>query len=187
MSNSGASPSSDLAGQSGFGVASGEPRCLADILMGKLASLIWPADVVCHRVSITCHSALMPLDRSDQTTSFDLGSLLKWRTERQREGSREREKKGGKTRRGKARTLKAVNKMTLLFPLSYHVEKPIMVMHSMSVGMQQSLSLSVSLVPPPPFFLHAGWSSEMLFDPVCSWPAVILYVCCRNAYSLRKV
>lgn len=85
---------------------------------------------------------------------------------------------------GKARTLKAVNKMTLLFPLSYHVEKPIMVMHSMSVGMQQSLSLSVSLVFSP-LFLHAGWSGTMLFDPVCSWPAVILYVCCRNAYSLR--
>lgn len=163
-------------------MASGEPRCLADILMGKLASLIWPADVVCHRVSITCHSALMPLDRSDQTTSFDLGGPQKWRTERGIARARGRGRENG----GKARTLKAVNKMTLLFPLSYHVEKPIMVMHSMSVGMQQSLSLSVSLVFSP-LFLHAGWSGAMLFDPVCSWPAVILYVCCRNAYSLRKV
>lgn len=96
MSNSGASPSADLAGQSGFGVASGEPRCLADILMGKLASLIWLANVVCHRVSITCHSALMPLDRSDQPTSYDLGGPLKWRTVRWREGSREREEEGEK-------------------------------------------------------------------------------------------
>lgn len=149
MSNSASSPSADLAGHSGFGVAGGEPRCLADILMGKLASLIWPADAVCHRVSITCHSALMPLDRPDQTMSFDLRGLLKWwmetregvqkreieREERVRE--RWREGKSG----GKAGTLKAVNKMTLLFPLSYHVEKPIMVMHRMSVGTQQSLSL----------------------------------------------
>ncbi len=52
----------------------------------------------------------------------------------------EREKKEGK----RGRTPKAVNKMTLLFPLSYHVEKPIMVMLCMSVRMQQSLSL-------PPF------------------------------------
>jgi len=51
---------------------------------------------------------------------------------------REREKEEG------GRTLKAVNKMTLLFPLSYHVEKPIMVMLCMSVRMQQSLSLSLS-------------------------------------------
>ncbi len=54
----------------------------------------------------------------------------------------EREKEEGK----RGRTLKAVNKMTLLFPLSYHVEKPIMVMLCMSVRMQQSLSLSL-----PPF------------------------------------
>lgn len=82
MSNSGSSPSTDLAGQSGFEVAGVEPRCLADILMGKLASLIWPADVVCHWVSITCHSALMPLDRPDQSASFDLRGLLKWWSER---------------------------------------------------------------------------------------------------------
>ena len=34
---------------------------------------------------------------------------------------------------------KAVNKMTLLFPLSYHVEKPIMVMLSMSGNLCLSL------------------------------------------------
>lgn len=57
---------------------------------------------------------------------------------------REREKEEGEW----GRTLKAVNKMTLLFPLSYHVEKPIMVMLCMSVRMQQSLSLSLSLLLP---------------------------------------
>ncbi len=134
MSNSAFPQSADLAGQSGFGVCRGKPRHLPDILMGKLASLIWLADVVCHWVSITCHSTLMPLDRADQTMSFDLRSTLK----ADRERDVERKRKGGGKR---GRTLKAVNKMTLLFPLSYHVEKPIMVMLCMSVRIQQSLFL----------------------------------------------
>lgn len=91
MSNSAFPQSADLAGQSGFGVCRGKPRRLPDILMGKLASLIWLADVVCHWVSITCHSTLMPLDRADQTMSFDLRSTLK--ADRERDG--ERKRKGG--------------------------------------------------------------------------------------------
>lgn len=49
---------------------------------------------------------------------------------------------------------KAVNKMTLLFPLSYHVEKPIMVMLSMSGNLCLSLLSPCPLhscsYPPPP-------------------------------------
>ncbi len=91
MSNSAFPQSADLAGHSGFGVCRGKLRRLPDILMGKLASLIWLADVVCHWVSITCHSTLMPLDRADQTMSFDLRSTLK--ADRERDG--ERKRKGG--------------------------------------------------------------------------------------------
>lgn len=93
MSNSAFPQSADLAGQSGFGVCRGKPRRLPDILMGKLASLIWLADVVCHWVSITCHSTLMPLDRADQTMSFDLRSTLK--ADRERDGERKRKGGGG--------------------------------------------------------------------------------------------
>lgn len=52
---------------------------------------------------------------------------------------------------------KAVNKMTLLFPLSYHVEKPIMVMLSMSGNLCLSLLSPCPLhscsYPPPPFLV----------------------------------
>lgn len=81
MSNSAFPQPADLAGQSGFGVCRGKPCRLPDILMGKLASLIWPADVVCRWVSITCHSTLMPLDRADQTMSFDLRKHAEGRQE----------------------------------------------------------------------------------------------------------
>lgn len=94
MSNSAFPQSADLAGQSGFGVCRGKPRRLPDILMGKLASLIWLADVVCHWVSITCHSTLMPLDRADQTMSFDLRSMLKADRERWREKEKRRRGNG---------------------------------------------------------------------------------------------
>ena len=49
---------------------------------------------------------------------------------------------------------KAVNKMTLLFPLSYHVEKPIMVMLSMSGN------LCLSLLSPVLFILALFFSLE---------------------------
>lgn len=91
MSNSAFPQSADLAGQSGFGVCRGKQRRLPDILMGKLASLIWLDDVVCHWVSITCHSTLMPLDRADQTMSFD----LRRQTEREMEGEGENQERGG--------------------------------------------------------------------------------------------
>lgn len=95
MSNSAFPQSADLAGQSGFGVCRGKPRSLPDILMGKLASLIWLVDVVCHWVSITCHSTLMPLDRVDQTMSFDLHSMLKAdREKRWREKEKRRRGRG---------------------------------------------------------------------------------------------
>lgn len=50
---------------------------------------------------------------------------------------------------------KAVNKMTILFPLSYHVEKPIMVMLSISGNLCLSLlSPTILLILTP--LLYVG-------------------------------
>lgn len=64
---------------------------------------------------------------------------------------------------------KAVNKMTLLFPLSYHVEKPIMVMLSMSGNLRlPALSLTVLFIPSILFSLSGTVSDvvsqEMTFS-----------------------
>lgn len=65
----------------------------------------------------------------------------------------------------------AVNKMTLLFPLSYHVENPIMVMQSMSGRIRQNLFLPLPFSSLSFFFFsgtataaHAGVVWSCLFQ-----------------------